>query len=111
MLIELRQPAREGSLFAGDAFASQVGKQVPVTVDGVAGGEGTVRSVRVVEDGTAALLTVEVDDRCVPFVREARSGSLDASPFVVLAPGHRPILREGQHLDFSLLVKPADGQE
>lgn len=65
MIIKILQRAEDGERFAPDAFASQVGKRLPVNV-GSAQKTGTVVAVEVVEDGTAFELYVELADTVEP---------------------------------------------
>lgn len=62
MRVELRLEAEPGQCFAPHAFDKLVGSTVPVKfgqADGITIGEGTVVAARVVDDGAAAILTVD----------------------------------------------------
>lgn len=60
--IQLRQPAPAGSGYAPNAFDSQIGKEVPFNIDGNRRGLCAIVAAEVTEDGSAALLTVDVPD-------------------------------------------------
>lgn len=55
------RPGEDGR-FAANAFASQIGKEIDITADPLEGVTGTILSVDVSEDGTAASITVQIPD-------------------------------------------------
>jgi len=57
--IVFRQPAPLGSTFAQDAYASQVGRVIPVDVLGTRR-QGTVLAANVLPGGHEAELTIEI---------------------------------------------------
>lgn len=59
--IVFRQQAADGTLYAPDAFESQIGKTLPFTV-GDWTGPATLRAAEVVDVGRAVLLTVDTED-------------------------------------------------
>jgi hypothetical protein len=61
--VKFVQPAPPGEMFAPDVFASQIGKTVPLTLEGdPAERDCVVVGAAVSEDGTSVELTLEVDD-------------------------------------------------
>lgn len=63
--ITIRYEAGVNQRFVPSSFAEQIGKEIPLTVGGLGGppvGMGKLVTVEIVEDGAAALLTVEVPD-------------------------------------------------
>jgi hypothetical protein len=75
--IKYVQPAAPGEMFAPDAFASQIGKTLPLSLEG----DPTERDCKLVgatvsEDGTSVELTLEVDDLPAPQTLAANGISL-----------------------------------
>lgn len=65
--IEVEQPAEPGAQFARDAFDGQVGKTVPMNIEGRAVEGGcTVVGAEVAEDGASVTLTLELPDGALP---------------------------------------------
>lgn len=65
--IEVEQPAEPGATFAPDAFAGQIGKTVPLTIEGRAADGGCkVVGAQVADDGSSVSLTLEVADDALP---------------------------------------------
>ena len=60
------EPAPAGTVFAQGAFAGEVGSATPVRLPGGGEVQGTVRSVKVAEDGSGAEWIVEVPDGTLP---------------------------------------------
>lgn len=75
--VKYSQPAPPGERFAPDAFASQIGKTVPLTLEGSpAERDCKVLGAEVSEDGTSVEMTFEVDaDAFPPSVYAANSFS------------------------------------
>jgi hypothetical protein len=82
MRMTLIYQAGPNERFAPDAFDAQVGKHVPVTANGVQV-LGTVTEVKVVEDGSAVEMTVEIpgtsDGNWI--LNDARRGRIPAMSF------------------------------
>lgn len=66
--IQVEQPASDGSTFAPDAFASQIGKTVRLNIEGAPASECKVVAAEVAEDGASVVLTLEVPDDVMPAV-------------------------------------------
>lgn len=62
MRLTVRQPAPHDATFAAEAFAGVIGKEVPFNAPGYTG-RATVTDAAVIEQGRAADLTLEVNDR------------------------------------------------
>jgi hypothetical protein len=62
MRIQVVQRAEEHTVYAKNAFASQVGKEMPVTVAGQPIGTGKLLAAQVSDDGADVSLTFEVPD-------------------------------------------------
>jgi hypothetical protein len=62
MRFVIEQQAGPGNRFAPDAFASQIGKQIPVEVRPGERVQGAIRSADVSTDGTSARIQVEIPD-------------------------------------------------
>ena len=60
------EPAPAGTVFAQGTFAGEVGSTTPVKLPGGGEVQGTVRSVKVAEDGGGAEWIVEVPDGAFP---------------------------------------------
>lgn len=58
MILTIRQPAPEGTVFHEDAFAKMVGSSTVFDV----GYEATISKAEVVDQGRAVLLTLDVPD-------------------------------------------------
>lgn len=71
--IKVEQSAEPGTTFARDAFDSQIGKTVPMNVEGraVDGGCKLV-GAEVADDGRSVSLTLEVPDGALPGAGTAR---------------------------------------
>ncbi|WP_030248120.1 hypothetical protein [Streptomyces sp. NRRL S-455] len=65
--VQFSQPADPGSRFAPDVFDSQIGKTVPMNIEGqpIEGGCKII-AVEVAEDGASATFTAEVPDGALP---------------------------------------------
>jgi hypothetical protein len=65
--VQFNQPAGPESRFAPDAFDSQIGKTVPMNIEGqpIEGG-CKILAVEVADDGTSATFTAEVPDGTLP---------------------------------------------
>ncbi len=59
MRITLRQQAEPGCVFAGDTLDANIGRTIPVNL-GAHRAEGVIVAARVVDDGEAMEVTVEV---------------------------------------------------
>lgn len=68
------QPAPDGSRFAHDAFEGQIGKEIPVNVEGSSPKRGRLVAATVADDGTSAELQLEVDDLELPAYRGGSFG-------------------------------------
>lgn len=56
------QSAPQGSTFSADAFGGQIGKEVPVNIEGQAEPrQGRITGVEVAADGQSVEITVDVD--------------------------------------------------
>jgi hypothetical protein len=55
-------PDYGGDTFTQSAFDKQVGKSLPVTIDGVYYGDGALVRAKISEDGGTAVLTFDVGD-------------------------------------------------
>ena len=65
--VKYTQPAPSGEVFAPDAFASQVGKTIPLTLEGSpAERDCKLVAAEVSDDGTSVEFTLEVDDDAFP---------------------------------------------
>lgn len=65
--LSIQQPAAPGERFAHDAFDSQVGRTVPLHIEGSPdAAEATVVAAEVSDDGTAVKLTLDVPDGLIP---------------------------------------------
>lgn len=58
----IRHQAGVYTRFAANAFDSQIGKLLPLTIAGMAAGTCTLISAEVVDSGRAVLLTIESED-------------------------------------------------
>lgn len=52
----------DGARFADDSFDKVIGQEVPLRMYGLPKGTGTLRAFRLIEDGYAVELTVEMPD-------------------------------------------------
>ena len=65
--VSTSETAAHGELFAHDAFESQVGRTVPLRIEGSPdAAEATVVAAEVSDDGTAVTLTLDVPDGMIP---------------------------------------------
>lgn len=64
--VNISEPAAPGERFAHDAFDSQVGRTVPLRVEGSPNAEATVVAAEVSDDGRAVTLTLDVPDGLLP---------------------------------------------
>ena len=62
MRFVIEQQAGPGNQFGPNAFASQVGKHIPVEVRPGERVQGAIRSAEVSDDGTSARIQVEIPD-------------------------------------------------
>lgn len=62
MIFTFDNHPEEHGRFSADAFKDQIGKEVDIKADPIEGVTGTILSVDVREDGTAASITVEIPD-------------------------------------------------
>jgi hypothetical protein len=63
VIIKFVQPAPDGEPFAPSAFHSQLGRQIPITIEGHEGHETAMLvSVAVADDGSSAELGVVLND-------------------------------------------------
>jgi hypothetical protein len=60
------QHAAPGERFAHNAFDSQVGRVVPLRIEGSEDAEATVVAAAVSDDGTAVTFTLDVPDGTIP---------------------------------------------
>jgi hypothetical protein len=61
MKMSYKQPAPDGATFASDAFDSQVGREIPVNVEGSEATTGRLIAARVADDGKSVELQLDVD--------------------------------------------------
>lgn len=111
MRISVRQRAGEGERYAAGTFDSQIGKQVPLTVEGQVADRATLVSAVVAEDGSEASLTYDIPDGTLPVavVRAGAIGHFSMGAFAnVLRPGDLPVRRAGPHFDVSLPTARAE---
>lgn len=64
--VDINQSAPSNVRFAPDVFDSQVGRTVPLRIEGSADAEAVVVDAKVAEDGTSVTLTLEVPDGTLP---------------------------------------------
>lgn len=65
--LSISEPAAPGEQFAHNAFDSQVGRTVPLRIEGAPdAAEATVVAAEVSDDGTAVTLTLDVPDGLIP---------------------------------------------
>lgn len=78
MKTKFTQPAPDGSTFTPDAFDSQIGKEIPVNIEGQQQRRGRVVAAEVSPDGQSVELTLDID---VPgsFLSEPSVGSFGFS--------------------------------
>lgn len=59
--MSFKQPAPAGEIFTADAFDSQIGKQLPVNIEGSEPKTGRLIAAQVADDGQSVELTIDVD--------------------------------------------------
>lgn len=65
--VAFTQPADPGTTFAPDVFESQIGRTVPMNIEGREIEEGCkILAAQVSDDGTSVELTVDVPDGSLP---------------------------------------------
>ena len=64
--VTFTQPAEPGTQFAPDAFGSQIGRNVPVNIEGHEIDGGKILAAQVADDGKSVDLTVEVPSGTLP---------------------------------------------
>ena len=72
--VVMNQPAPVGGTFASDAFASQVGKSVPLNVGSSHTPTCTIVAVNVADDGSHVELTLEVPDSVAQVIQSNSNG-------------------------------------
>lgn len=64
--VSINQAAPSNTRFAADVFDSQVGRTVPLRIEGSNDAEAVVVAAEVSEDGTSVTFTLDVPDGTVP---------------------------------------------
>jgi hypothetical protein len=71
MRVEFRHNAGEHERFAPEAFARQIGKEIPIKLNDERIATARIMGAEVIDDGRAVLLSCEVDDPTVlAFIRD-----------------------------------------
>ncbi len=78
----MQQAAGEHTRFAPDAFAEQVGKSVPLTIDGQQCTTALVVAAEVAGDGSRVLLTYEVPDELRAWFEHGAEASHTDGPYL-----------------------------
>lgn len=60
MRITVREHAEQNTRFAPGCFSSQVGKTMPLNVEGIPAGRATLVTAKVSDDGSSVELTLEI---------------------------------------------------